>query len=454
MSISASLLAFGVRSVFDVSIDDVVRALEGWLTDHSQALPRALVKANDRAWQAVGLALAGDGLFERVKAVFLDGDLKGVRDQIKKFLDNTPTGVEAVRVPIRDRAAEEWQRLRKAKRLSAESVPLALVAQRAATMERYSALAELTLAAHRAVAETAAALRDEAPHLADLLTAAPAGGTPLLAAAFGFFFRREVETNPELAHGLTFGFLRQLTDRQERGFVELEVSLGAHFGPVVDRLDSLFDTLGNWFASANARLEEMNRKLDEIIQLRGVPTSTSDPLEVAGKRDRPPGPQPQTAPPTRRGRHVVVRHISGHLVVALIEIVSPSSKDRKQHVRDLAAKVVHSLEAGVHVLLLDLLPPGPHDPGGLHGAVWSSFDTDPYAPPADSPLTLVSYLWDGFEPEAYIELTAVGQTLLDRPLFLTPKRYLNVPLERTYTSAYRGMPQFWRDVLKRGPRAS
>jgi len=57
-------------------------------------------------------------------------------------------------------------------------------------------------------------------------------------------------------------------------------------------------------------------------------------------------------------------------VVALVEIVSPSNKDRKAHVRELAEKVVRSLEAGVHVLLLDLLPPGPHDPQGLHGAVW------------------------------------------------------------------------------------
>ncbi len=150
----------------------------------------------------------------------------------------------------------------------------------------------------------------------------------------------------------------------------------------------------------------------------------------------------------RRGRHLAVRHLSGHQVVALIEIVSPSNKDRKQHVRDLAGKVVRSLEAGVHVLLLDLLPPGPHDPGGLHGAVWSYFDTAAYEPPADTPLTLVSYVWDGHEPEAHIEPTAVGRTLMDRPLFLTPECYVNVPLESTYLAAYRGMPQFWREVLE------
>src|SRR5204862_4646404 len=111
-------------------------------------------------------------------------------------------------------------------------------------------------------------------------------------------------------------------------------------------------------------------------------------------------------------------------------------------------KVVRSLEAGVHVLLLDLLPAGRHDPHGLHGAVWSYFDTTPYQLPADGPLTLVSYAWDGTEPEAFIEPVAVGQKLIDMSLFLTASQYVNVPLEPTYQTAYRGMPEFWREVLE------
>jgi hypothetical protein len=137
--------------------------------------------------------------------------------------------------------------------------------------------------------------------------------------------------------------------------------------------------------------------------------------------------------------------------VALIEVVSPSNKDRKAHVRELAEKVVRSLEAGVHVLLLDLLPSGRHDPHGLHGAVWGYFDTAPYEPPSDAPLTLASYAWEGTEPAAYLEPVAVGQPLIEMPLFLTADRYVNVPLEPTYGTAYRGMPEFWRDALEQGP---
>jgi hypothetical protein len=87
----------------------------------------------------------------------------------------------------------------------------------------------------------------------------------------------------------------------------------------------------------------------------------------------------------------------------------------------------------------------------LHGAVWAYFDRAAYEPPADGPLTLASYAWDGEEPEAYVEPTAVGQALIDMPLFLTADRYVNVPLETTYRESYRGMPEFWRNVIEHGP---
>lgn len=161
-----------------------------------------------------------------------------------------------------------------------------------------------------------------------------------------------------------------------------------------------------------------------------------------------PDPQQKPRRPMRRGRHLVVRHLSGHQVVALIEIVSPANKDRRLHVRELAEKVVRSLESGIHVLLLDLLPATAHDPHGLHGAVWSYFDRRPYTPPAGEPLALASNSWDGADPQAYIEPAAVGHRLIDMPLFLTAQRYINVPLEPTYLAAFRGMPEFWRNVLE------
>ncbi|MCZ2340750.1 MAG: serine/threonine protein kinase [Bacteroidales bacterium] len=259
MSITGGLLASGVRYVFNVSADHVVSVIEKRMTDHSQALPKALSKANDRAWTAVGLALNGDSLFDRVKDIFRDADMKGVRDQIKNFLDHTPTGLEDTTASIRAKAAEEWTRLRKAGRFVAAPVSAGELARRAATMERHGDPARMTAAAHHAVKDTAEALRDEAPVLADLLTAAPDGGTPLLAAAFAFFFRREVETNTELAHGLSFDYLKLISERQERGLDVLDFRTAG----ILDQINVLFDALEKWFAAQAAKQEAIHVDVTE-----------------------------------------------------------------------------------------------------------------------------------------------------------------------------------------------
>jgi trans-aconitate 2-methyltransferase len=84
----------------------------------------------------------------------------------------------------------------------------------------------------------------------------------------------------------------------------------------------------------------------------------------------------------------------------------------------------------------------------LVAAVWGRFDPAGYQAPPEEPFTLASYRWDGNEPEAFVEPVGVGRLLIDMPLFLDAERYVNVPLERTYLDAYRGMPAYWRGVLE------
>lgn len=160
------------------------------------------------------------------------------------------------------------------------------------------------------------------------------------------------------------------------------------------------------------------------------------------------------SPRTMR-RTLALRHVSGHRLVAVIEIVSPSNKDRPEHVEELASKIAALLEAGIHVLLVDLFPPGLHDPQRMHGAIgtWTADHGLQDELPSDAPLTLASYRANGFI-DAYVETLAVGQGLPDMPLFFHPERYVNVPLAPTYDTAFRGMPAFWRRVLEGGARQS
>ncbi|HTU16510.1 MAG TPA: DUF4058 family protein [Gemmataceae bacterium] len=148
-------------------------------------------------------------------------------------------------------------------------------------------------------------------------------------------------------------------------------------------------------------------------------------------------------------RSLAIRHVSGHRLIALLEIVSPANKDRAESVEEFADKVESALRVGVHVVLVDLFPPSPHDPRGMHDVIQQRLNPfeEPYELPADEPLTLASYI---AEPRVhvYLEHVAVGSLLPDMPLFFRPDRYINLPLEATYQEAYRGMPAFWRDVLE------
>ena len=151
----------------------------------------------------------------------------------------------------------------------------------------------------------------------------------------------------------------------------------------------------------------------------------------------------------RKQRRVVIRHSSGDHLIAFIEILSPGNKASRHALRAIVNKAVAALARGLHLLLIDLHPPSPRDPQGIHGAVWAEITDEPYTAPPDKPLTLVSYRGAPVKT-AYIEPVAVGDVLSDMPLFLDPDYYVNVPLEATYQSAWRGVPRRYCSILE-GP---
>ncbi len=143
---------------------------------------------------------------------------------------------------------------------------------------------------------------------------------------------------------------------------------------------------------------------------------------------------------------VVIRHKSNHQVIAVVEILSPGNKNSRHGLRAFVDKAREMLRAGVHLLLIDLFPPGPRDPQGIHQVLWGEFTDDAFALPADRRLTLAAYIGGPF-PEAFVQPVAVGLPLPDMPLFLTPEVYVPAPLEATYEAAWADVPSFWRDVL-------
>jgi hypothetical protein len=136
----------------------------------------------------------------------------------------------------------------------------------------------------------------------------------------------------------------------------------------------------------------------------------------------------------RKADRIAVRHRHGELV-AVIEIVSPGNKASKSELRAFVEKTANFIARGIHLLVIDLFPPGPREPHGIHQAIWDEFLEEDFELPPDQPLTLAA-CDAGPPPVAYVESVAVGDVLPDMPIFLKPEFYVPAPLESSYRSTW------------------
>ncbi len=117
-----------------------------------------------------------------------------------------------------------------------------------------------------------------------------------------------------------------------------------------------------------------------------------------------------------RANRIVLKHHLGR-TIAVIEIVSPGNKDSKRALREFVDKTVDFMRAGIHVLVIDLFPPTPRDPHGIHKVIWDEFHDEEFQLPEGNDRTLVSYEVGGVRV-AYVEPVALAQPLSEMPLFL------------------------------------
>jgi hypothetical protein len=154
-----------------------------------------------------------------------------------------------------------------------------------------------------------------------------------------------------------------------------------------------------------------------------------------------------------RGNRIVIRHRLGE-VVCVLEIVSPGNKASKHGLRAFVEKSHEFLGNGVNLLVIDLFPPTPRDPHGIHKSIWDELVEEPFELPADKPLTLAAYvaadLLVGSPARAYVEPVGVGDVLPDMPAYLDRAGYVPVPLEATYQAAWASCPEDMRVLVETG----
>ena len=195
----------------------------------------------------------------------------------------------------------------------------------------------------------------------------------------------------------------------------------------------------------------------DVLTLR-LPASKRKPKGETGGVATAPAPLARTIRRTdkkvygRTANRVVVRHRHGE-VVAVIEIVSPGNKATASECRSFVTKAADLIVQEVNLLVVDLFPPGKHDPLRLHEAIWEEIageDDEVVQPgdlPADEPITLVAYD-AGPERVMYAKSAAVGTPLPDMPVFLRPEFHVMVPLDRTYQTTWQLYPDALKELLE------
>ncbi len=148
------------------------------------------------------------------------------------------------------------------------------------------------------------------------------------------------------------------------------------------------------------------------------------------------------------GKTIVIRHTEGHEVVAFLEVLSRASKASRAELDAFLLKAQTALKQRIHLLLVDLYPPGKLDPAGIHGELWGALGQERFQLPSGKGLLAAAYE-SADEITAYVEPFRAGDPLPEMSLFLDTGLYVEVPLEATYQSAFARVPAFWRAQLQR-----
>ncbi len=221
--VSGACNAVGLRG----SGDEVAYFLTARFTDHSQKLTTALQSANERAWKALEIALAGDSFWDKCKVAFTSSEDQAFRQQVRTFLDASPfVKLQTTNAKFCQQCLGELRQARKRRLLQEGQLAPTELAQRVGTFAGFSDPDALLDAEWQVIDQMAEALRRaECVNLARLLSLRPKKGMSMVAVGARYFFRREVETDPELFQGLAFAKLEAIQEGQQRGFAELTNAL-------------------------------------------------------------------------------------------------------------------------------------------------------------------------------------------------------------------------------------
>src|SRR5436190_1022844 len=243
MSLVQKLFGMALVPAFDAAAPAAeagIQFIVDRFADRSQRLNSALGRAHERTWRTLEMALAGDSLWQRLKGALAAGEEKAMREQVQALLSAAPLPEAKNNEQVRKTALAELQAARSAGLLNPISVDPRVFRTQVGGMTSFGDPVQRLQAEQAAVGELGVGLQQAGhKHLSWLVTQCPPGCPPLLVLSFRYFFRREVETDAELARGLTFSQLEALSQSQEAGLRGLDESLRKHVGVLTQQLAGL-----------------------------------------------------------------------------------------------------------------------------------------------------------------------------------------------------------------------
>jgi hypothetical protein len=265
-------------------VSTAASALERHFTNHSRQLVAALAKSNERAWKALELSLAGDGLWDRGKVMFAGGDERAFRKQAQLFLDTVAVPQLPADPQFLPQCLRELRHAREAGVLSNGELDPADLSRRVgvfAGLVDAPAVLDAEWRILDRVADQFPATRY--PHLQRLLKLRAGDGPPLLAVAVRYFFRVEVQADEALFRGLSFDTLERVEESQQEGFDALNELLLRHAA----LLDDLLGLSAQTHAAVLDLRDEQGRQGGQLHEIYERLIDLKAKLDLPSPRLRP-----------------------------------------------------------------------------------------------------------------------------------------------------------------------
>ncbi|GIW80470.1 MAG: hypothetical protein KatS3mg105_2277 [Gemmatales bacterium] len=243
------------------------------INEHRDRFQQALDQANQRAWMAIEIALAGEAFWEVVKVALRRQADQPCRQCLRNYLDFAP--FSDLEIDVRQQCFRELRTARSEGLLNLGETNMTQLAEDADAFTQLASPDEIRAGEEKTLEQIAEAFRQaRLPALGQLMSRSQPGQPHLLVQAFRVFLQRAVAADPELAAILPLAKLEGLEETQGLsalaeafmlGGPRIEELLRSVHSVVVESISSELDLQAE-LANRDASIQELGSEVAKLIR--------------------------------------------------------------------------------------------------------------------------------------------------------------------------------------------